>query len=179
LVRNIVYILGRIGKKEAVPYVGKALQHQDMRVRREALQALGLIGGSEAMEYAIGSLDDPDIKIRETAALNLGKMGEEALAPLAESMQSKDFHKKELREIKAYFKALGMIRSDHSIPLLYSLLEKRKWFGRAKADEIRASAIETLVRIGTQEAREVLEMGTESRDEALREACSRALTELS
>lgn len=179
LVRNIVYILGRIGKKEAVPYVGKALQHQDMRVRREALQALGLIGGPEAMEYTIGSLDDPDIKIRETAAINLGKMGEEALAPLAERMQSKDFYRKELREIKAHFKAMGMIRSDHSIPLLYSLLEKRKWFGRAKADEIRASAIETLVRIGTQEAREVLEMGTESRDEALRAACSRALMELS
>ena len=179
LVRNIVYILGRIGKKEAVPYVGKALHHQDIRVRREALQALGLIGGSEAVEYTSSSLDDPDIKIRETAALNLGKMGEQALAPLTERMQSKDFYKKELREIKAYLKAVGMIRSDHSIPLLYSLLEKRKWFGRAKADEIRASAIETLVRIGTQEAKEVLELGTESRDEALREACNRALIELS
>jgi len=179
LVRNIVYILGRIGKKEAVSYVGKALHHQDIRVRREALQALGLIGGSEAVEYTSSSLDDPDIKIRETAALNLGKMGEQALAPLTERMQSKDFYKKELREIKAYLKAVGMIRSDHSIPLLYSLLEKRKWFGRAKADEIRASAIETLVRIGTQEAKEVLELGAESRDEALREACNRALIELS
>jgi hypothetical protein len=179
LVRNIVYILGRIGRKEAVPFIGKALQHQDMRVRREAIQALGLIGGPEAMKYMIRSLEDRDIKIRGIAALNLGRMGEEALDPLMERMGSKEFFKKDVAEIRSYFKAIGMIRSDHAIPLLYSLLERRKWFGRAKADEIRACAIETLVRIGTQEAREVLQLGTESKDEPLREACSRALRELS
>ena len=177
--RNIVYILGRIGRKEAVPYIGNALRHEDMRVRREALQALGLIGGSEAMQYMIHSLEDPDIKIRGIAALNLGRMGEEALSPLMERMGSKEFYKRDLREIKAYFKAVGIIRSDHSIPLLYSLLERRRWFGRAKAGEIRACAIETLVRIGTQEAKEVLELGVKSGDEPLREACSRALMELS
>ena len=179
LVRNIVYILGRIGRKEAVPFIGKALQHGDMRVRREVLQALGLIGGSEAMQYMIQSLEDRDIKIRGIAALNLGRMGEEALDPLTERMGSKEFFKKDLAEIRAYFKAVGMIRSDHAIPLLYSLLERRKWFGRAKVEEIRACAIETLVRIGTQEAKEVLQLGAESSDEPLREACSRALMELS
>jgi len=179
LVRNIVYIFGRIGRKEAVPLIGKALQHGDVRVRREALQALGLIGGSEAMRYMIRSLEDEDVKIRGNAALNLGRMGEKAVAPLTERMLSKEFYKKELQEIKAFFKAIGMIRSNHSIPLLYSLLEGRKWFGRAKADEIRACAIETLVRIGTQEAKEVLEVGAGSRDESLREACRRALLKLS
>ncbi len=179
LVRNIVYILGRIGRKEAVPFIEKPLRHEDMRVRREALQALGLIGGSEAMQYMIQSLEDRDIKIRGIAALNLGRMGEEALGPLMERMGSKEFFKRGLEEIKAYFKAVGMIRSDHAIPLMYSLLERRKWFGRAKADEIRACAIETLVRIGTQEAKEVLQLGAESGDEPLREACGRALMELS
>ena len=179
LVRNIVYILGRIGKEEAVPHIGKALHHEDVRVRREALQALGLIGGPEAMQHMVRSLEDQDIKIRGNAALNLARMGEEALTPLMERMLSKEFYKKELQEIKAFFKAIGMIRSNHSIPLLYSLVEGRKWFGRAKAEEIRACAIETLIRIGTQEAKEVLEMGAGSRDESLREACRRALVELS
>ncbi|MFB0507436.1 MAG: HEAT repeat domain-containing protein [Thermodesulfobacteriota bacterium] len=179
LVRNIVYILGRIGRKEAVPLIGKTLQHEDVRVRREALQALGLIGGSESMQYMIRSLEDRNIRIRGNAALNLGRMGEKALAPLTERMLSKEFYKKEMQEIKAFFRAVGMIRSNHSIPLLYSILEGRKWFGRAKADEIRACAIETLVRIGTQEAKEVLEMGAGSREESLREACRRALLELS
>jgi len=179
LVRNIVYILGRIGRKEAVPFIGKALQHEDVRVRREALRALGLIGGPEAMQNMIRSLEDQDIKIRGNAALNLGRMGEEALAPLTERMLSKEFYKREMQEIKAFFKAVGMIRSNHSISLLYSLLEGRKWFGRAKTDEIRTCAVETLVRIGTQEAKEVLEMGMGSRDESLREACRRALMQLS
>jgi HEAT repeat protein len=179
LVRNIVYIFGRIGRKEAIPYIAKALQHTDVRVRREALQALGFIGGSDAMQHMIRSLEDKDVKIRGVAALNLGRMGEEALASLTERMLSKEFHKKELEEIKAFFKAIGMIRSNNSIPVLYSFLEGKKWFGRAKADEIRGCAIESLVRIGTPEAKEVLEAGAESRDEFLRAACRIALLELS
>lgn len=179
LVRNIVYILGRIGNPEAVPYLGKALSHSDVRVRREALQALGFIGGSGAMKYMMDSLDDRDPKIRGIAALNLGRMGEDALAPLMERMLSKEFQKKELQEIRAFFKAVAMIRSNDSIPALYSFLEGKKWFGRAKADEIRSCAIDTLVRIGTDEAREVLEVGMDSRDEFVREKCHRGLRELS
>jgi hypothetical protein len=179
LVRNIVYILGRIGNPEAVPCLGQALRHPDVRVRREALQALGFIGGSEAMKYMMDSLDDRDPKIRGIAALNLGRMGEEALAPLMERMLSKEFHKKELQEIRAFFKAVAMIRSNDSIPGLYSFLEGKKWFGRGKADEIRSCAIDTLVRIGTDEAREVLEVGMDSRDEFVREKCHRGLMELS
>jgi len=179
LVRNIVYILGRLGKQEAVQYLGKALRHPDVRVRREALQALGFIGGSEAMQHMMDSLEDRDPKIRGIAALNLGRMGEEALAPLMERMLSKEFHKREVQEIRAFFKAVGMIRSSDSIPGLSSFLEGKKWFARAKADEIRACAIDTLVRIGTDEAREVLALGMDSRDEFVRERCYRALKELS
>ena len=175
----IIFKHGRIGNPEAVPCLGKTLGHSDVRVRREALQALGFIGGSEAMKYMMDSLDDRDPKIRGIAALNLGRMGEEALAPLMERMLSKEFHKKELQEIRAFFKAVAMIRSNDSIPGLYSFLEGKKWFGRGKADEIRSCAIDTLVRIGTDEAREVLEVGMDSRDEFVREKCHRGLMEIS
>jgi hypothetical protein len=47
LVRNITYILGRIGREQSLPYILKAFNHEENRVRREAVQALGLIGGSE------------------------------------------------------------------------------------------------------------------------------------
>jgi HEAT repeat protein len=94
-------------------------------------------------------------------------------------MLSKEFHKREVQEIRAFFKAVGMIRSSDSIPGLSSFLEGKKWFARAKADEIRACAIDTLVRIGTDEAREVLALGMDSRDEFVRERCYRALKELS
>ncbi len=47
LVRNIVYVLGRIGKEQSLPYLQKVFNHEEIRVRREVVQALGLIGVPE------------------------------------------------------------------------------------------------------------------------------------
>ena len=75
LVRNITYILGRIGKEQSLPYVQKAFNHEDLRVRREAIQALGLIGGQKAIGLLVRALTDNDVRIRCMAAINLGKGG--------------------------------------------------------------------------------------------------------
>ncbi|MGZ3614380.1 MAG: HEAT repeat domain-containing protein, partial [Thermodesulfobacteriota bacterium] len=64
LVRNIVYTLGRIGKEQSLPYIQKAFNHEDLRVRREAIQALGLIGGTKATGLLVKSLSDNDVRIR-------------------------------------------------------------------------------------------------------------------
>src|SRR4030066_1779697 len=73
LVRNIIYILGRIGKEQSLPYIQKAFNHEDIRVRREAIQALGLIGGPKAIGVLVKGLPDNDVRIRCMAAINLGK----------------------------------------------------------------------------------------------------------
>lgn len=41
VVRNIIYILGKIGDKAAVDYLLKTVNHSDMRVRKEGIKALG------------------------------------------------------------------------------------------------------------------------------------------
>ena len=176
LVRNITYILGRIGKEQSLPYVQKAFNHQEPRVRREAVQALGLIGGPKVISQLSKALTDPDVRIRAMAALNLGKVGKKAgLPPLLEIVQSKEFPKKEPAEIKAFFDAIGMVGTNEPIPVLQQLLEKKSWFGRGKTDEIRIGAANALVMIGTSEAKAILASGKESKDEAIREACLKAL----
>ena len=176
LVRNITYILGRIGKEQSLPYIQKAFHHQEPRVRREAIQALGLIGGPKAISQLSKALTDPDVRIRAMAALNLGKVGKKGgLPPLLEVVQSKEFPKKEPAEIKAFFDAIGMVGSNEPIPALQQLLEKKSWLGRGKTDEIRIGAANALVMIGTPEAKAILASGRESKDEAVREACLRAV----
>jgi tetratricopeptide (TPR) repeat protein len=176
LVRNIVYILGRIGKEQSLPYIQKALNHEDLRVKREAIQALGLIGGQKAIGILVRALTDEDVRIRCMAAINLGKGGKKAgLVPLLEVVQSKDFYKKEPAEIKAFFNAIGMVGSNEAIPVLQQLLERKSWFGRGKTDEVRMGAAEAIGRIGTPEAKAILEAGKNSKDESLRDACTHAL----
>jgi HEAT repeat protein len=176
LVRNIVYILGRIGKEQSLPHLQKASTHEEARVRREAIQALGLIGGQKAVGLLIKALTDPDIRIRATAAINLGKAGKKAgLVPLLEVVQSKDFQKKEPVEIKAFFEAIGMIGASESVPVLQQLVDRKGWFSRGKLDDVRLGAIQALAAIGTPEAVAILDAGRNSKDEALREACGKAL----
>jgi hypothetical protein len=176
LVRNIVYILGRIGKEQSLPYVQKAFNHEDIRVRREAIQALGLIGGQRAIGLLVKSLTDNDVRIRCMAAINLGKGGKKAgLIPLLEVVQSKDFYKREPAEIRAFFNAIGMVGSNEAVPVLRQLLERKSWFGRGKTDEIRLGAASAMAMIGSPEARAILEEGKNSKDESLRDVCTQAL----
>jgi hypothetical protein len=176
LVRNITYILGRIGQEQAIPYVQKALGHEDIRVRREAIQALGIIGGQKAVGLLVKALTDDDVRIRSMAALNLGKVGKMAgLIPLLEVVQSKEFHRKETAEVKAFFEAIGMIGSNEAIPVLQQLLERKNWFGRGATDEMRMGAAHALAMIGTPEGKAILETGRDSKDTAIRNACLQAL----
>lgn len=176
LVRNITYILGRIGKEQSLPYILKAFNHEEIRVRREAVQALGLIGGSKAVGLLVKALTDNDVRIRCMAAINLGKVGKEAgLIPLLEVVQAKEFYKREPVEIKAFFNAIGMTGSNEAVPILEQLLERKSWFGRGTTDEMRLGAARAMAMIGTPEAKAVLEEGRRSKDESIRDACAQAL----
>ena len=176
LVRNVVYILGRIGKEAAIPSIQKALSHREMRVRREGVHSLGFIGGSKAFNLLVKALQDPDMRVRCGAALNLGKVGRKnSLVYLGELIQSKDFHRKEPAEKKALFDAVGIAGSNEALPMLQKLLMKRTWFRRRRAEDSREGAAGALALIGTREAKSVLELGQKSKNATIRRICQRAL----
>jgi len=160
LVRNIVYILARIGKEQALPTIQRSFNHAEARVRREAVQALGSIGGPKALGMLVKAVADEDVRIRIIAALNLAKVGKDASLPhLLEIVQSKEFPKREKAEIKAFFEAIGMIGSNEAIRPLQKLLEQRGWFGK-KNSEIQIGAANALELIGTPEAKSILKSGS-------------------
>jgi len=175
LVRNLAYILGRIGGESSLPYLQKASTHSEPRVRREAVQGFGLIGGPRALALLTKSLKDPDLRIRGLAAINLARVGKKAsLPPLLEVIQAKDFPKRDPSEVKAFFDAAGSVGSNDALRPLQQTLEQRGWFGGGVKDEVRLAAANALALIGSQEAKAVLEAGTNSRDESIRRACLEA-----
>ncbi len=176
LVRNVVYILGRIGKEQAIPTFQKALLHREMRVRREAVQALGFIGGPKAFPLLVKALRDGETRIRCAAALSLGKVGRKNSLPhLIQMIQSREFHKKDSAEKKAFFDAVGISGSGEAIPILQKLLMKKIWVRRKRMDEMRKGAAGALALIGSREAKSVLELGQKSKNASIRRACLQAL----
>ena len=179
LVRNVIYILARIGKEQALPHILKGYNHREPRVRREAIQALGLIGSSKAAGTLLRAVQDEDSQIRSLAAINLAKViKKESMDHLLGVVQSKEFYKRDKVEIKAFFDAIGMIGSAEAIPPLQKLLEQRSWFESGRKAEIRQGAANALALIGTPEAKSILQSGTNSREQTVRQACQQAMERL-
>ncbi|HKW51590.1 MAG TPA: HEAT repeat domain-containing protein, partial [Candidatus Eisenbacteria bacterium] len=64
VVRNLLYVLGRIGHHGVERALGEALYHQDLRVRREAVRALGGIDSPVSRAYLNSALRDTDRSVR-------------------------------------------------------------------------------------------------------------------
>lgn len=73
--RNVMTALAEMGGPGLVGYAKTALQHEDLRVRKEAIAALGTLGTPEARAALNEALRHPDVETRTSAAqwLNVGR----------------------------------------------------------------------------------------------------------
>ena len=94
-------------------------------------------------------LGDSVASIRTKAALLLAKHAKaEAVKRLPEIILSEDFYKRDYEEKASFFRALGETGSDEVIPILKKIARKRRWFQKAKWDEMRQCAHHTLKMMG-------------------------------
>jgi len=66
--RNVATAMGQMRDPVAVPYLKSALQHQDLRVRKEALAALSAVGTPEAVAVLTQAQHHPDAATRAAAS---------------------------------------------------------------------------------------------------------------
>jgi hypothetical protein len=148
LVCHILYILGRIGDPSTVKYLGNLVTHEDLKVREETLQVLNKFG-EKGKDLIQKFLRDSVSGIRGKAALLLGRNAKvEAVKPLTEIILSEDFYKRDYEEKASFFRALGETGSKEVIPMLKKIAKKRRWFQKAKWDEMRQCATNTLKMMG-------------------------------
>jgi len=144
MVCHILYILGKMGHPSTVKYLGPLVAHKDLKVREETLQVLNKFG-EKGRGLIQTFLKDSVSGIRGKAALILAKHAKaEAVKPLTEIIFSEDFFKRDYDEKASFFRALGETGSKEVIPILKKIAGKRRWFQKAKWDEMRQCANNTL-----------------------------------
>jgi len=174
----VINIIGNSADRNAIKYLAQTISHPDERVRRTALKALSRYGGKENKGLLIKMLNDESSYIRSQAVIHLARSSKhEALKPILSVIQSEPFLDRDFPEKAAFFRAIGEIRSNESLPVLEKILGKRSWFKKPKWDELQVCAIGTLRMIGTEESRRILEMGKRSKNRGVRRACLQALNE--
>jgi HEAT repeat protein len=118
--------------------------HEDTKVREEALQVLARLG-EKGRDLIQRFLRDPVPEIRGKASISLARaLRQQAVKPLAEIILSEDFYKRDYEEKVSFFRALGETGSKEAIPILEQIAKKRNWFKKAKWEEMRQCATNTL-----------------------------------
>jgi hypothetical protein len=157
LVRNLVTVLGKIGKDECIPHIARVKGHRDSKVRNEALHALSLFNHQDTKALLTNFVNDPEMQIRINAAKILAKkMGAEALPYLGPIILSEEFDKHELAEKRAFLEALGKIKTPDSVKILEEILYRRAFSKRAEWKEIKYHVESILASMHIDRARDVL-----------------------
>lgn len=179
VVRNIIYILRRIGDRKAIDYLLKTVKHSDIRVRKEGIKALGELGGKEGIQTLRECLDDTDMQIRVAAAKSFASIGSEAPKRiLLDKIAEKSFKDKDFEEKKEFFEAISRWKDPEIFDFLVKILKTKSFFGRAKLYESKACALLCLGLLGNKDALPLLYKYQDSGNKLLRDCSLSAIKKL-
>jgi hypothetical protein len=140
VVRNLAVVLGRSDNPTCVPAVRRLLNHQDHRVRVEALRSLSSLD-SGSVDYFGDALVDSNESVRQAAIAMLGVRGtSESDSLLIEALWSSNLDTDEKGRV---VRVLGERPSGDARQALEALAKKRFALS-AKARQLRSAAREAL-----------------------------------
>lgn len=179
VVRNVIYILRRIGDRKAVEYLLRTVKHSDIRVRKEVIRTLGELGGNEVIQTLRDCLNDPDIQVRLSAVKALGAIKTEVTKKIIMNLiADKSFNNKDLSEKKETFETLSRWKDQDVFEFLIKIINKRAFFNRSRIFENKACAAYTLGLIGNKDALPILHKLSDSKNKILKEFTSMAIKRL-
>jgi hypothetical protein len=174
----LVGVCGRLKLQGAVTGLGDLLGHDSSEIRLAAVQALDAIGTPGALAHLDRALDDSDRAVRVAAVKAVGARGyRSALRRVENVVQGKSLKDLDMSEKKAFFEAYGAIAGQSGIKLLGSMLGGRGLLRMKEPPEVRACAALALGRIGTAEARQLLQAAQDDKELVVRNAVKQALRE--
>lgn len=173
---GLVEMCGRLRLQGAVPGLGDALSSGSAEIRLRAVNALAAIGSAGALAHIDRAIDDDDRAVRLAAVKAAGLRGyKNALRRVESVVQGKGLKEMDLSEKMAFFEAYGAIAGPAAVKTLGAMLEGRGMLRMKEPPETRACAALGLGRVGTPEARQLLERAASDKEPIVRNAVNRAL----
>ncbi|HZX47592.1 MAG TPA: HEAT repeat domain-containing protein [Nitrospirota bacterium] len=177
IVRNILYVLGRVGDARVLNHIKRIKDHIEPKVRKEIIHTLTEIKSDEAKKMIVSYLNDTDNTVRVSALKRISSMEHRKAVPdILQIISSDGFDSKENYEKKEFFEALAILGTKDQLPYLKELLMKRsRLFGRAKVDELRILSVHALRKMTIPGAIDIIREGASSSDKVIRKICEDAL----
>jgi len=154
------------------------IAHPATEARMALIHAVGEGSGAAGVDIVLRLLTDPEPQIRAAAAEALGKLrAADAVSALCDALGRESGFGPGAWVKAAAARALGEIGSPKAIPSLSAMLFGGGVLMALTSQEPKVAAAEALGKIGTVEARQVIEDWRRCRRHRVREACRRALRE--
>jgi len=152
--RKALYILGELRHKESVDKIRPFIEHDDPRVKREAVRALTrikTIEASRALTMALWKVPDNETRVMIVQSLGEGK-NLAAVPALLKLLKKTPLRQDTAALLEAVIDALGRIGSKEALPHLIKQLNRFTLFKRDLVLRLRLKAAESLGRIGGERA---------------------------
>jgi HEAT repeat protein len=173
VVRNIADLIAELGIEEAIPALGKVVGHSDARVRMSVATALARIGTPAAARHLHTSLRDEDPKVRLTVAKELKGA---ALSGLVMPMVNELEREEDPAVREELCRALGRIGTPDAVRTLENVARRKgNVFTQQRPGGDRRAAVEGLVLVGGDVARQALLDLQKDRDKEVRNAVQEGL----
>jgi len=171
VVRNAVHILGWIGGNDIAGYLQAVADHPESRVRREIVAALSQVDRDSSRPILMNMLKSADAQLFTTILHQLAMDEDDEIAVmLLELLRADSFAARSTAEQRALYMALAT-RGETVLPALEAeLFEAGGLFSR-RPDSNRQAIALCIARIGTPQARAILERGARSKSAPIRKAC--------
>jgi hypothetical protein len=175
VVCKVVQALGLIGGEAVVGLLGSVAKHPEPRVRKEVVWALAHAEPSGAREVLLGMLEGAETRIFCAVLHQLSSVRDPGCARLlVGQLCAAGFHDRPIEERRAVYSTLACVGGDEVLPALEEELHRSRWFAGGH-DEHRKAIARCIARIGTPDARQLLERGARARSGEVRAACTQAL----
>jgi hypothetical protein len=149
VVRNAADLIGELKITEAIPAMGKVVQHDDPRVRKSVGIALARLGTPETAIHLRKSITDTDRDVRLSVTKEIGGKTLSGLAmPLASAADSEQ----DPEVLSEYYRALGRIGTPEAVQALVKAAGDAGKLLSRKPVGPRLAAVEGLVTAGTASA---------------------------
>jgi HEAT repeat protein len=173
---SVANVLGELAREESVPALARAMEHENVRVRRAAVMALSQIGDKASVEHMLKAVasDDDALRSAVTAGVEGGKSSALAMPILKIAEQSGS--KPEVR--RDCYEALGRIGTPEAVQALFAAAEPGGRFLGRKSTEQRVAAINGLKQADDPRMMDKLGRFVADKDKAVQDAAAKAISEL-
>jgi hypothetical protein len=178
VVRNMLFILGRIPGAQVFDQIAAQISHREPAVRKEVFACMERSSDPRAKSYLLKFLRDESASIRIKALQTLANSGSTfAHKPIMAIASSDQFAERDAAEKKVTYEALGTLGGEQLLPFFREMLTKKYWFNKAKEKESVICAVAGLSRIRNEEAVVLLEEALAARKDELGEMIEAALAQ--